>query len=104
MTFAEKKIDYGLIPVIDVARELFGQERRERTTANERHFPDRGGLFVNLKKNRWYSHGNATGGDAIDHVPEESRDGLRFRRVAPAQGPHSHEEAPMRTAGGSKWD
>ena len=53
MTFAEKKIDYGLIPVIDVARELLGQESRERTTANERHFPDRGGLFVNLKKNRW---------------------------------------------------
>ena len=38
------------------------------------------------------------------HVPEENRDGLRFRRVAPAQGPHSHEEAPMRTAGGPKWD
>jgi hypothetical protein len=36
MTFAEKKIDYGLIPVIDVARELLGQESRERTTANER--------------------------------------------------------------------
>ena len=51
MTFAEKKIDYGLIPVIDVARDLFGPESRERTTANERHFPDRGGLFVNLKKN-----------------------------------------------------
>ena len=65
---AEKRIDYGLIPVIDVARELFGQESRERTTANERHFPDHGGLFVNLKKNRWYCHGESTGGDAIDLI------------------------------------
>src|SRR4029453_7102247 len=68
MTFAEKKIDYGLIPVIDVARNLFGPESRERTTANERHFPDRGGLFVKLKKNRWYCHGESTGGDAIDLI------------------------------------
>ena len=68
MTFAEKKIDYGLIPVIDVAREVLGQESRERTTANERHFPDRGGLFVNLKKNRWYCGGESTGGDAIDLI------------------------------------
>jgi Protein of unknown function (DUF3987) len=68
MTVAEKKIDYGLIPVIDVAREVLGQESRERSTASERHFSDHGGLFVNIKKNRWYSHGNATGGDAIDLV------------------------------------
>ena len=68
MTFAEKKIDYGLIPVIEVAREVLGQESRERSTANERHFADHGGLFVNLKKNRWYSHGKAKGGDAIDLI------------------------------------
>ena len=68
MTFAEKKIDYGLIPVFDVAKNLFGQESRERSTASERHFSDQGGLFVNIKKNRWYSHGNATGGDAIDLI------------------------------------
>ena len=50
---AVEKIDYSLIPVIDVARELLGQESRgERTTANDKHFPDRGGLFVNLKKNK----------------------------------------------------
>jgi putative DNA primase/helicase len=65
---AVEKIDYGLIPVIDVARELLGQETRERTTAIERHFDDHGGLFVNLKKNRWYSHGNQTGGDAISLI------------------------------------
>src|SRR6476620_8707732 len=65
MMNAAEKIDYSLIPVIDVARELLGQESRERTDANERHFPDRGGLFVNLKKNRWYCHGESTGGDAI---------------------------------------
>ena len=65
---AVEKIDYSLIPVIDVARELLGQESRERTTANERHFPDHGGLFVNLKKNKWYCHGESTGGDAIDLI------------------------------------
>jgi hypothetical protein len=61
-------VDYGLIPVIDVARDLLGPESRERTTADEKHFPDHGGLFVNTKKNRWYSHGNATGGDAIELI------------------------------------
>jgi putative DNA primase/helicase len=64
MNVAEK-IDYSLIPVIDVARELLGQESHERSTANERHFPDLGGLFVNIKKNRWYCHGESKGGDAI---------------------------------------
>jgi hypothetical protein len=39
---AVEKIDYSLIPVIDVARELLGQETRERTTANEKHFPGHG--------------------------------------------------------------
>ena len=65
MTFAEKKIDYGLIPVIEVADILFGQERGERTSGDERHFAKHGGLFVNLKKNRWYCHGESKGGDAI---------------------------------------
>jgi len=40
-------------------------QTRERTTANERHFDGHGGLFVNIKKNRWYSHGNQAGGDAV---------------------------------------
>jgi hypothetical protein len=61
MSVAEK-IDYSLIPVIDVARELLGQETGGRTTANDKHFDDRGGLFVNLKKNKWYCHGESTGG------------------------------------------
>src|SRR6478672_7987792 len=65
---AVEKIDYSLIPVIDVAHELLGQESRERSTDNEKHFDGHGGLFVNLKKNRWYSHGNATGGDAINLI------------------------------------
>ena len=68
MTAAAEKIDYKLIPVIDVARALLGQETRERTTANQKHFDGHGGLFVNIKKNRWYSHGNQTGGDAIDLI------------------------------------
>ena len=54
------------IPVIDVARELFGQESRERSTNKEKHFPDRGGLFVNIEKNKWYSHGSSIGGDVVD--------------------------------------
>ena len=65
MSTAEQNIDYSLIPTIEVARQLFGQETRERRTADERHFPDHGGLFVNLKKNKWYCHGESTGGDAI---------------------------------------
>ena len=64
MSIAEK-IDYSLIPVIDVARELLGQETRERTDANNRHFDGHGGLFVNLKKNKWYCHSAGTGGDAV---------------------------------------
>jgi hypothetical protein len=62
------KIDFSLIPVIDVARELFGQEARKRSTVREKHFPDNSGLFVNVQKNKWYSHGNETGGDVVSLV------------------------------------
>ena len=62
------KIDFSLIPVIEVARELFGQEGRERSTDREKHFPDNSGLFVNVQKNKWYSHGNSTGGDAVSLI------------------------------------
>ena len=67
MTFA-KKIDFSLVPVIDVARKLLGDEDRERSTGVEKHFPDHGGLFVNIEKNRWYSHVNEKGGDAVSLV------------------------------------
>ena len=67
MTFAAK-MDFSLILVIDVARELFGPEGRERSTSVEKHFPDHGGLFVNIEKNRWYSHVNEKGGDATSLV------------------------------------
>ncbi len=56
------------ISVIDVARVLLGEESRERSTATEKHFPDNGGLFVNVKKNSWYCHGSAVGGDALSLV------------------------------------
>ena len=67
MTFAAK-IDFSPILVIDVARELFGPEGRERSTSVEKHFPDHGALFVNIVKNRWYSHVNEKGGDAASLV------------------------------------
>jgi Protein of unknown function (DUF3987) len=62
------KIDFNLIPVIDVARELFGQEARKRSTVREKHFPDNSGLFVNVQKNKWYSHGDKRGGDVVSLV------------------------------------
>jgi hypothetical protein len=62
------KLDFSLVPVIDIARELFGQEGRERSTDKEKHFPNNGGLFVNVQKNKWYSHGNAIGGDAVSLI------------------------------------
>jgi hypothetical protein len=68
MNAAAEKIDYSLIPVIDIARELLGQESRERTTANEKRFPGHAGLYVNDKKNRWYCHGDQVGGDAISLI------------------------------------
>ena len=67
MTFAAK-IDFSLIPLIDVARELLGEENRERSADDEKHFAGHSGLFVNIKKNKWYSHGNQVGGDAADLV------------------------------------
>ena len=73
---AVEKIDYGLIPVIDVAREVLGQETRERTTADERHFDGHGGLFVNLKKNRWYSPRQRNGRRC--HRPHPLRPRLRL--------------------------
>jgi hypothetical protein len=60
--------DLHAIPVIDVAHELLGQENPERSTKTERHFPNHAGLFVNIEKNKWFSHGNAAGGDALDLV------------------------------------
>jgi hypothetical protein len=62
------KIDFSLIPVIDVAHELLGQESRERSHGVEKHFPDHSGLFVNVEKNRWYSHGNGVGGDVVSLI------------------------------------
>lgn len=67
MTLAQK-INFKAIPVLDVARELLGEENKERSTAQEKHFPDHAGLFVNVNKNRWFSHGNGTGGDALNLV------------------------------------
>jgi hypothetical protein len=67
MTLAAK-IDFSLIPVLDVARELLGQESRERSTATEKHFAGHSGLFVNATKNKWYSHGKKIGGDALNLV------------------------------------
>jgi len=62
------KIDFSLIPTIDIARELFGPEGRERTNGAEKHFPGHAGLFVNVEKNKWFSHGNSEGGDAASLV------------------------------------
>ena len=62
------RIDFSLIKTIDVARDLLGKENPERSTKNERHFPGHQGLYVNPEKNKWFSHGNADGGDALDLV------------------------------------
>ena len=64
MTFAEK-IDFSPIPVIEVARILFGPEDRQRSTTNEVRFPDRGGMTVHPGKNKWHCHSEGVGGDAI---------------------------------------
>jgi AAA domain len=63
------RIDFSLVPVIDVARELLGRESTDRSTHDEKHFAGHAGLFVNTtKKNKWYSHGNEVGGDALNLV------------------------------------
>jgi hypothetical protein len=54
--------------VIEVARELFGQEARKRSTVREKHFPDNSGLFVNVQKNKWFSPGDKRGGDVVSLV------------------------------------
>jgi hypothetical protein len=56
------------LPVIEVARELFGQEARKRSTVREKHFPDNSGLFVNVQKNKWFSPGDKRGGDVVSLV------------------------------------
>jgi hypothetical protein len=93
---ADYRIDFSTVPVIEVARELLGEESRERSTAAERHFPDNAGLFVNIQKNLWYSHGNATGGDAIELIKHvngsdflDAKDWLTDRGyIKPNGGPH----------------
>jgi hypothetical protein len=64
-------IDFSQIPLLEVARELLGQENAERSTVREKHFAGNSGLFVNTEKNVWYSHGNTIGGDVaglVKHV------------------------------------
>ena len=65
MTFAEKKIDYSPIPVIEVARVLFGTEDRQRSKPSEVRFPDLGGMTVHPVKNKSFCHTENIGGDAI---------------------------------------
>lgn len=92
MAVAQK--NFSSIPVVDVARALFGKEDA-RSTAQEKHFPDHGGLFVNVKKNRWYSHGNQTGGDAISLVKYINRcEFTAARQWLSAQGVAKHAKAP----------
>jgi 5S rRNA maturation endonuclease (ribonuclease M5) len=61
-------IDFKSISTLDVARELLGPEDRERSTRTEKHFSGHNGLFINVVKNVWRSHGNGVGGDALDLV------------------------------------
>ncbi|MGI8854098.1 MAG: DUF3987 domain-containing protein [Methyloceanibacter sp.] len=68
MSMAAEKVDYGMIPVLEVARALLGHESNVRSTAAEKHFDGHAGLFVNIHKNRWFSHGQGRGGDAIQLV------------------------------------
>ena len=63
MTFPAR-LNLDDIRVIDVARELLGSEDLGRSTSQEKHFKGHGGLFVNIGKNKWYSHGAEKGGDA----------------------------------------
>ena len=86
------RIDFSAIPVIEVARELLGSESRERSNGVEKHFPDHAGLFVNTSKNKWYSHGNDVGGDALNLIcflrdcdPSAGISWLRSRGYIPGQ-------------------
>lgn len=67
MTFPAQR-DTAHISVVAVARELLGAEDPARSTSQERHFKGHRGLFVNIIKNKWYSHGKETGGGAADLV------------------------------------
>lgn len=55
-------------PLLQIAEELLGEVDRERSSRNEKHFHGYNGLYVNLEKNLWYSHGDEVGGDAIELV------------------------------------
>jgi putative DNA primase/helicase len=64
----DRLFDYSTIDVLELARKLLGEEKLDRSTKTEKHFPENGGLFVNIEKNRWHSHGNGKGGDAVELV------------------------------------
>ena len=72
MNVAAENIDYGRIPTIEVARKIFGIEDPKGSTRTEKHFPNHGGLYVNIEKNRWYCHSEGKGGDAIDLIRFEA--------------------------------
>jgi hypothetical protein len=86
------RIDFSSIPVIEVARDLLGDESRERSNGAEKPFPDHAGLFVNTSKNKWFSHGNGAGGDALNLIcflkncdPSAGISWLRSRGYIPGQ-------------------
>ena len=57
MSTAEQNIDYSLIPTIEVARQLFGQESRERTQGDERPLSiSRRSPIVKLQSARSWPH------------------------------------------------
>jgi hypothetical protein len=62
------KQDFSSIPVLAVAQDLLGEIDKDRSSPSEKHFHGHQGLFVNTKKNLWFSHGQDIGGKAVDLV------------------------------------
>lgn len=58
-------MDLDKVSILAVAEELLGPVNQERSTKREKHFHGHNGLFVNVDKNLWYSHGESQGGDAV---------------------------------------
>ena len=67
MNYAQR-IDFKSIPVIEVARELLGEESKERSQAQEKHFPDHGGLVRQHQQKPLVFSRQREGGDALDLI------------------------------------
>lgn len=86
------------ISVLSVAEKLLGDVDPLRSNSKEKHFHHHNGLFVNVEKNQWYSHGDKVGGDAIELVRYIKQCGFKDALEWLEEHPTKQSQLPQTTS------